>query len=304
MAVHVKLTDGSEHSIGVDDFTITVFQFKQECEKCISFPATEQRVVFRGKILKDAETLQSCDVQNESTVHVVRSKPQTSSSAQTTPSVPQSSSAPSAPPASLPTETPEVNPYSSFPAAYNNFSFPTGMQNPVGAPLLNAGLTAELIQQMSRNPELMRVMRQMNPMLASVPDEVFQQYLGTLSQNPQLLESLMQMQHGMGGGNNLPMGNFGAMQQPVFPSVGATAPVNGAPPNFPPNSQGGIGNMGFNFPASTYTPPVSRDLRVIYGQQLQEIKDMGFPNEEAILIALEQTQGNISFAVDRLINAS
>lgn len=302
MPILVKLTDGSEHSIEVDDFTLTVFQFKQECEKVISFPAMEQRVVFRGKILKDAETLQSCGVQNESTVHVVRSKAQTASSPQTTSTAPQLSSAPP-PPASQPIETQEVNPYASFPASYNNFSFPTGMQNPAGAPVSRTGVTAELLSQMTRSPEMMRLMRQMNPMLANVPDEALQQYFETLSQNPQILESIMQMQTGMGGGNNSPMGNFDAVRQPFVPSVGATAPVAGAPPSFPPSSLGGMENMGFNFPASAFPPSAPRgDPRVIYRQQLQEIKDMGFPNEEAILIALEQTQGNVSFAVDRLLN--
>lgn len=87
--------------------------------------------------------------------------------------------------------------------------------------------------------------------------------------------------------------------------MGGMGNAAGSMPPFPfPNqssSQQPSGNSPQSF--SFAPPPVQGDPREVYRQQLQEMREMGFPSEEANLIALQQAQGNVSFAVDRLLNS-
>jgi ubiquilin len=77
--------------------------------------------------------------------------------------------------------------------------------------------------------------------------------------------------------------------QQMFGGGGApTAGGGGAPFAMPPNFFG--------------APPVGNP-REVYAAQLQQLKDMGFPNESANLAALQQSQGNIDFAIERLLGA-
>lgn len=52
-------------------------------------------------------------------------------------------------------------------------------------------------------------------------------------------------------------------------------------------------------PVAPAAPPV--DPRVQYANQLQQLQDMGFPEEEANLQALIRTRGNVNAAVERLL---
>lgn len=49
------------------------------------------------------------------------------------------------------------------------------------------------------------------------------------------------------------------------------------------------------------TPPVAPPTAATYAPQLQQMKDMGFYDEAANLQALTATQGNVSAAVERLL---
>lgn len=64
--------------------------------------------------------------------------------------------------------------------------------------------------------------------------------------------------------------------------------------NFNPNM------MGSPFPQPA--PQPQGDPRVIYRDQLNQLREMGFPNEEANIAALQQASGNIHFAIERLFN--
>lgn len=58
--LHVKPTAGGDKLLLEDvDLTITVQEFKDELAKDCSMPAAEQRLIFKGQILKDERTLDS-----------------------------------------------------------------------------------------------------------------------------------------------------------------------------------------------------------------------------------------------------
>lgn len=58
-----------------------------------------------------------------------------------------------------------------------------------------------------------------------------------------------------------------------------------------------MGGQGFGAPAqqSDTRPP-----REKYAEQLAQIKEMGFTDEETILNILQQTNGNVNIALERL----
>lgn len=309
MGVFIKLSDGSEHNVDVNDFTITVLQFKEECEKVISIPASELRVVFRGKIFQDTKTLESYGVKEGSALHIVKNRAHVAPPAETTPPAPQANSVPQVSQSNTPSQAPQVelpNPYSALSGVLGNSSVPNGMGNLMnGNPGLGNLFESEYFRQSLNNPDLIRAVRATNPTLALIPEDQFMALMQPLMENPELRNQAMQIAlSNLQAGRNMPMGNAGGFEMPPFPVGGPTVPQSGAPPSFPQNNFSGLGGVPSNVLGSGFSPPPPRgDPRVIYRQQLQEIKDMGFPNEEAILIALEQAQGNVSFAVDRLLGA-
>jgi len=53
-----------------------VLQLKQACESKVSLPPDQQRLIFKGRILKDEQTLESFKIENGVTVHLVKAKAQ------------------------------------------------------------------------------------------------------------------------------------------------------------------------------------------------------------------------------------
>lgn len=306
--ITVKLLSRPDTDVSVSSFSITVRQLKEECEKVVEIPSEEQRIVFAGKILKDEDKLETYGIQEGVSIHIVRSKrskPEPAPSATSTTNQPRTGNETNR------TETqPSTNPYSAFsssvlPEAAQGMGGMSGIGGMGGLNGLGGmggmnGLggmggfgTPEQMQQTLSNPMVREMMRQMlptfaqsNPMLANLPPELLQQQMDLMLSNPELMRLAMQNSPylgGMGGANGVnPMGGNITNGTQGLPNTGL--PNNAFQPN--------------NF----ITPPLQGDPREIYRQQLQEMREMGFPNEEANIIALQQAQGNISFAVDRLLN--
>lgn len=308
MAVLIKLANGSEHSIDVSDFSITVAQFKEECGKVVSSPGSELRVVFRGKIFQDAKTLESYGVEDGSILHVVRSRAQAPPPAESASSDSQSSQTPPSSQSNPASQVPQANlpnPYAVLSPGIGDFAARSpleGMMNNEAA--MTNLLQSDMFRRLLTNPEMMRTMQQMSLSQMNMTEEQRMAFAQTIASNPALQGDLIGLAAEMFRGNNMPMGNPGTFGMPPTGFAGVGAPTSGSLSSFPQGMQTGLERAQNNFSTGGFAPLAPRgDPRVIYRQQLQEIKDMGFPNEEAILIALEQAQGNVSFAVDRLLNA-
>ena len=141
------------------------------------------------------------------------------------------------------------------------------LENPQIKPLLDSN---PQLRQMMSNPEMLRMML-----------------------NPQNMQAMSQM-GGAGGLGGL--GGIGAMGglPNTNPSNTTTQNTN---PNPNANLLGGLnlGNMGGNQGASNVDP------KVAYKDQNQQLKDMGFINEELNFQVLEKTYGNVDAAVERLL---
>ena len=165
----------------------------------------------------------------------------------------------------------------------------------------------QMMQNMLQNPEMiqmalnspqMRQMAQNNPMMQQMLNnpQLLQQML-----NPQTLQMMSNLFQSMGGGanntNNTILGNMGGMgglfgnpnnQNNNAGNAGAGS-GNGTNENF--------SNIGIND-----NNDANVDYKEKYKDQLAQMKDMGFVNEETNIQVLKQCSGNVQFAVEKLLN--
>lgn len=314
MSITVKLVNGSQKSVEVADFSVSVAELKKIVSPATEIPAEEQRIVLRGKVLKDDDILSAVGMGDGNTIHVVRSKkkdtqpdPDVSRNTSATDgAVSATASGNTSGGAQRMSENQAANnPY----AALAGGMFNSQSQLQYGAPGTNmaggnsgaspffapgASLSPQEAMQMMQNPMMMQFMQiamqdpnfmqevvRNFPQLANLPPAELQQMMD-LMRNPQMMQQLMSLSNLSMMQNN----NNGAQQQQ-------------------PNQQNAAapgGGLGFN--PSVFAPPVPQgNPREIYREQLQQLRDMGFPNEDANIAALQQSQGSVSFAIERLFNA-
>jgi len=106
---------------------------------------------------------------------------------------------------------------------------------------------------------------------------------------------MMQGMGGMGGMGGFPGGGMGGMGG--FPGMGMDPAMMQAMMGGGAGAAGASGAHGAGGAAADSRPP-----REKYASQLQQIKEMGFNDEDAILQILEQTGGNVQLALERLFS--
>lgn len=321
MAITIKLANGTQHTVEVADFGVTVAELKKQIAETLEIPADEQRIILRGKVLKDEGVLSAVGMEDGNVIHVVRSKKNTAATSNPSAASTANISAPSsavAAPAPTPSQAQPVpsaaNPYAALMSTFGAPQAPTAgaglpAMNPyggmgmggagagmdmfgAGAPnpqqameMMQNPMMQQMMQQALSNPQFMQYVIQSNPQLASMPPQQ-QQAIIEMMRNPQMMQLAMAMSGGLGG---MPQGGPEATPQ----SAQGAAPQGAAPSPF---------GAGFN--PAMFAPPVPQgNPREIYREQLQQLRDMGFPNEEANIAALQQAQGNVQFALERLLGA-
>ncbi|RNE94945.1 ubiquitin-like protein [Trypanosoma conorhini] len=291
MSVTIKLTNGTQKTVEVPDLNISVSRFKEIASTVTSIPADEQRVVLRGRVLKDEDILSNMGMEHGQAVHIVRGQKSTTSHVAPS-STQQSTSVPDIQSNTVSQVRQEaVNPYAALAAnPPATGGFPT---NNLGN--ANAGLpfSPDHLSAMMQNPAFMQYMEGL-----SRDPQFLQEMQRTQSQSPfgypegmqQLLSNPAFMQLA------LQMMRDPAVMQQMAQSLGAGFPAMNASSFGQQNTQptNPMQNAGFSQPR--------RNTRELYQSQLQQLRDMGFPNEQANLAALEQAQGSIEFAIERLLN--
>ena len=198
------------------------------------------------------------------------------------------------------------------------------------------GVNPQMIGQILSNPLYMQMMNNMlqNPQMIQMAlnSPQFQQIaqnnpnMQALLNNPELVQQMinpqtLQMMSSMFGG----MGNQGAGNTNTSSNPNSTAGTTQSTGNANPNPLGmdfsqlsqmlgnmgglgglggldgmGMGNMGNAGNAGTNDDNV--DYKEKYKEQLAQLKDMGFINEETNIQVLKQCSGNVQFAIEKLIN--
>ena len=186
-----------------------------------------------------------------------------------------------------------------------------GMNPQMMGQLLNNPMYMQMMQNMLQNPEMiqmalnspqMRQMAQNNPMMQQVLNnpQLLQQML-----NPQTLQMMSNMFRQMGnnpnGNNNnnnnnpqMPPIDFSQMAN-LFGNMGTGANNAGTTGNS--GSTENFSNIGIND-----NNDANVDYKEKYKDQLAQMKEMGFVNEETNIQVLKQCSGNVQFAIEKLLN--
>ena len=199
-----------------------------------------------------------------------------------------------------------------------------GMNPQMMSQMLNNPMMMQMMQNMLSNPEMlqmvinspqMRQMAQNNPQMQAILSnpQLLQQML-----NPQTLQMMSNMLQGMGGnanannnGNNnnnnpqMPPIDFSQMAS-LFGNMGNMGGLFGNNNGTGSGSGSGTGGAGntenFSNIGINDNNDANVDYKEKYKDQLAQMKDMGFVNEETNIQVLKQCSGNVQFAIERLLN--
>ncbi|KAI4318583.1 hypothetical protein MLD38_032265 [Melastoma candidum] len=165
--VNIRCSNGSKFSVRAS-LDSTVGAFKAVLASNCDVPADQQRLIYKGRILKDDQTLESYGLLADHTIHMVRGLPPTAASP-----------APAAPSGGLPSTTPGITR-----GVGSNDGMPTGLGGSLfprlGLGSLGGGLPEleQVQQQLTQNPNIMREIMNM-PVIQN------------LMNNPEVMRSLM-----------------------------------------------------------------------------------------------------------------
>ncbi|EXJ83660.1 hypothetical protein A1O1_07284 [Capronia coronata CBS 617.96] len=279
---HVKSSGGQKYTLTLPLSTTTIdLKNKLASEEYANVPASAQRLIYSGKVLKDNETLAQHNVKEGNTMHLVKSA---ASNQRQNPAA-QSSTSTSSPgaapqvagvPQNLASGTGNDPLAGLTGARYAGFAqLPNAsmFQTPQSPDDFVRQLEDPNFQQMMReamnNPQIVDMMINQSPQLRAMGPQARQllqsDYFRRVMTDPQAIRSVIQMQSAMG------MGPFGGGGQEAFPAPGVVnttdTPNAGGDANTqagqqqqqpPPNpfaALGGGGGLGANPFGSLFMPP-------------------------------------------------
>ncbi|CAN6302431.1 unnamed protein product [Urochloa humidicola] len=172
--LHIRCTNGSKFAVQAD-LSSTVGAFKAIVAESCDVPAPQQRLIYKGRILKDEQTLASYGVETDHTIHMVRGA-----------APPPASTAPAAHQENS-TTAPASSPAAGLGGLFQGLGA-TGAANSGGLGLFGSGLPEldQMQQQLAENPNLMREIMNMPVMqnLMNNPDLI----RNIIMNNPQMRE--------------------------------------------------------------------------------------------------------------------
>ena len=176
----IRLSNADKANVEIDKSS-TVLELKEKINTVLNVPAAQQRLIHKGKVLKDDITLEHYGVEDEHTVHMVKgSVPATSSSTSTSNSnvTPSSTNNPS----QTQTQT-QANPLANSMGANaglmnammmnpNMATDPQAMQQQLmqNPELMSSLMNSPMMENMMNNPDMMRNMMLNNPQMQSMMD--------------------------------------------------------------------------------------------------------------------------------------
>ncbi|KAG2550798.1 hypothetical protein PVAP13_9KG315600 [Panicum virgatum] len=173
--LHIRCANGSKFTVQAD-LAATVGAFKEVVAGSCDVPAPQQRLIYKGRILKDEQTLESYGVETDHTIHLVRGVASPAASGAPAAASPLASSTPSSGPAGgLGGLFPGVGaPRSGRPSGLFGAGFPELeqveqhlSQNPN---LMREIMNMPAMQNLMNNPDLIRNMIMSNPQLREIMD--------------------------------------------------------------------------------------------------------------------------------------
>lgn len=182
LTLTIKCSNADKATVVIES-TATVLDLKGKIAEQLSVPAAQQRLIYKGRVLKDESTLENYDIQNEHTVHMVKGAAPGGASPAPTAAAPAPTSAYSAPrPAYGAPPAPGANPMQGMGALFGNpGAMPMGpggmpdmsrmqeqlMRNPE---MMRQVMNSPMMENLMNHPELMRSMMMSNPQMQAMMD--------------------------------------------------------------------------------------------------------------------------------------
>ena len=233
---NVKASSGPKVTVTLP-MTTTIADLKTKLAEpdMANVPATSQRLIYSGKVLKDHETLATHNVKENNTMHLVRSaasNQRQNPATQSTPAPTGSNTTP-APPAGVPQTFASGtgnDPLAGLTGArYAGFAGLPSLQELANPPTpeemmrrLQDPNFAQMMNEALSNPQMIDMMINQNPQLRAMGPQARQMLQSDsfrrMLTNPEAMRSMMDMQRAMG---NDPFGGMGGGQE-AFPMPGAT----------------------------------------------------------------------------------
>lgn len=328
-----KVSTGPSFDLTLEP-TATVADVKKAAAAPSGIPEAQQRLIYKGRILKDTETLQQHAVETGHTLHLVKGPGAPAAPAAATVPAPSATAQSTPAPAAAqhahahPTNRPIVPPTTqAFPgaqqaaapggnmasmlgnpgmqgmmaqmmAAQGGATPAPGMDPAMMAGLMQTPMFQQMMQTMASNPQLMAQMVQSNPMMQQAVAQNPQ--LGVILQNPELLRILMNPQTMQA---ILSLQQAMATAQPAAPAAGGN---NYAAMMQAMSQNPMLAQMLANEEGSPVAAPLgaeaAAELSQRFAGELTQMEMMGFVDRNANLEALRVCDGNVEQAINYLLS--
>lgn len=339
ISIVFKVSGGTQFNISVPK-NLTVKDLKDRISEPSNVPSSQQRLIYKGRILKDNDSLDDMKVENGHTMHLVKSGVQTDNQ-KTQKTLNQ---APDSNFSSGNTQSTNNN-TNSIPSSQNNVNIGANQSanDPIAAMMnmLNnpdLGLQAQNLRNIPQNgyngfggipngnnfgniPDLSSLMN----------SPIFQQSINELANNPQLVRNILHsnpMFAQLSANNPMldqMLNNPEMMRMMLNPQMiqsvlsSNNAANSTANPNpfsslngFPNNSQlngllndPNIASMFSGMMNEANRGGVNNNTHTpasqMYAMQLNQLRDMGFIDTDASLSALQESGGDINAAINKLL---
>lgn len=336
--INVKIKSSGDKKYDVEvDTDATIEDLKVIISAVADVPPENQRLIYSGKVLKDPETVAFYKIQNDHSVHLVKSlgKP-AAAAASTGAAAPESSSTSvstsGAPALSIPSNIAagqgSYNPladltgaryagYAQLPSA-SMFGPDGGMgafQDPEQLEeLLLSPAFQEQMNAMMLNPQMMDMLLNQNPQFRDMSPEarqMLQPMFREMMSNPESLRSIISLNRALSGAGGAGAGAAGlGFPPPGNPLDGGASAASGAggASAGAANAFGGAAS-GSNPFAGLWNPALAqsqatdnRPPEEMYREQLGQLNDMGFMDFDMNIAALRRSGGNVQGAVEYLLS--
>ena len=293
--------DATIHTITINKKS-TVLGLKGEIEKATHVPPTQQKLIIKGKTMKDKDPISTYNLDNDSTIAMIRAE--------------------SHPEPNMGMGLPNLGNLGGLgglggPGGMNPGQLGEMMSNPEYQRAMNAALSNPAILNQVLNSPQIRPLLEQNPQLRA------------MLQNPQMRQLLLNRAMGGGlgrlGGANPFGGNAGGFGG--LSDLGQGLSVSNTPntrlgdlfSQWMDEQKNGGGSSGTGSaqpqpqpqpgfeqprPQPVYQPFPAPDPNVDYKEkykdQIAQIKEMGIDDEEKIIEALKKCDGNVQYALNRL----
>ena len=293
MKLKIKVMGKGDFHIEVEEDAKIIDIKHKIAEQDDNYFVDKIRLIFMGRLLKNEKTLSEENIDDGKSLHAVITKP----------------SPPPTPPQSSESEEDVDEPFDPWedPLA-SPITGELSENDRVNRLMVNPSM-GNVLNSLVNNPENMARMTRINQRMESgeLNDDTIntdEDYLNLLRE-PAFMENMMQLLQNdpemMQSITNLMNGGGAPAEMPNLQSLMTGLPGRDFPSmeNIPDTPSDDVGQIP-ELPVDTF--PEDTDFKELYHEQLAQLAEFGFTDEDRNIEVLKSVQGNVQFAMNRLLD--